>query len=392
MFSSVEKTIWQQQPEVEKPEPTVEEINQKYEKGEQRIVTESNREKLPNFVAALAKTAYMDLRPFYQRRARWDEDRQSRLIESFIVNIPVPPIFLYEKAFNSYEVMDGQQRISAIRDFYANKFALCGLQLWPELNGMRYSDLPSKVRAGIDRRSISSIVLLKESAPDDEEAIILRQIVFERLNTGGVKLERQEIRNAIYQGPLNDVVLQLTRENLFRQLWGLPVYSPEEETNTSLPIHEINFYAQMEDAEVVLRFFALRHVAEYRRGMQGFLDLYMIKARLLGDTDIGFLRKLFLDTLALAFEIYGDLTFKPFDKKRNQWAPQPQKAFYDAVMVGLATHLAKRDALIAAREKVREETKNLFLTHEEGTFTGRGNSKTDVQTRINLMAGLFGGI
>jgi hypothetical protein len=63
------------------------------------------------------------------------------------------------------------------------------LDLWPELNGLTYLQLPNKIRAGLDRRAISSIVLLKESAPDEEEAIFLRQLVFERLNTGGVKLE-----------------------------------------------------------------------------------------------------------------------------------------------------------------------------------------------------------
>ncbi|MDB9319944.1 hypothetical protein [Nodularia spumigena] len=66
------------------------EINEKYESGEQRILTEMNREKLPSFVEALKKPRYMDVRPFYQRRTRWDETMQSRLIESFLINIPVP--------------------------------------------------------------------------------------------------------------------------------------------------------------------------------------------------------------------------------------------------------------------------------------------------------------
>ena len=110
------------------------EINEKYESGEQRILTEMNREKLPSFVEALKKPRYMDVRPFYQRRTRWDETMQSRLIESFLINIPVPPIVLYEKEFNCYEVMDGQQRITALHDFYDNRLELTGLELWPELN------------------------------------------------------------------------------------------------------------------------------------------------------------------------------------------------------------------------------------------------------------------
>lgn len=121
-------------------------INERYVRGEGRIVIETNREKLPGFVNLLASAGYMDLRPFYQRRPRWDTRQQSLLIESFIMNIPVPPVFLYEKDFNSYEVMDGQQRITAIRDFYSNGFKLKGLEVWPELNGRSYKTLPEKIR------------------------------------------------------------------------------------------------------------------------------------------------------------------------------------------------------------------------------------------------------
>jgi hypothetical protein len=77
----------------------------------------------------------MDLRPFYQRRNRWDKKKQSQLIESFLINIPVPSIILYEKKYNVYEVMDGQQRINALKEFYENRLTLTGLTLWPELNG-----------------------------------------------------------------------------------------------------------------------------------------------------------------------------------------------------------------------------------------------------------------
>ena len=117
---------------------TDEQINTKYEQGQQRILTEINREKLPSFADSLKKPNYMDVSPFYQRRLRWDKQKQSQLIESFLINIPVPPIILYEREYNSYEVMDGQQRITAIKDFYSNNLELTGLELWPELNGRTY--------------------------------------------------------------------------------------------------------------------------------------------------------------------------------------------------------------------------------------------------------------
>ncbi|MHC5675990.1 DUF262 domain-containing protein [Nostoc sp.] len=117
-LAPTEEQMWKASAFQSRTQMSDSEINDKYESGEQRILTEMNREKLPSFVEALKKPGYMDVRPFYQRRDRWDEKMQSRLIESFLINIPVPPIVLYEKEFNFYEVMDGQQRITALRDFY----------------------------------------------------------------------------------------------------------------------------------------------------------------------------------------------------------------------------------------------------------------------------------
>ncbi len=221
-FALAEERMWEKAPVLNRTQMSDVEINTKYESGEQRILIEINREKLPSFFEALKKPGYMDLRPFYQRRARWDSKMQSRLIESFLINIPIPPIILYEKEFNSYEVMDGQQRISAIKDFYENKLKLAGLELWPELNGRTYATLPVKIRAGIDRRSISSIVVITESASNPEEALLLKQLAFERLNTGGVKLSSQEVRNCVYQGKFNSLLLELAEQPLFTNAWGIP--------------------------------------------------------------------------------------------------------------------------------------------------------------------------
>ncbi|MEH2557631.1 hypothetical protein V1286_005160 [Bradyrhizobium algeriense] len=360
-------------------------IDERYSRGEGRIVIETNREKLPGFVEAMKKPNYMDLRPFYQRRPRWDAKKQSLLIESFIMNIPVPPIFLYEKEFNSYEVMDGQQRVTALKEFYDNNLKLTGLEMWPELNGRLYRNLPDKLQAGIDRRSITSIVLLKESTADEDEALFLRETVFERLNTGGVALERQEIRNALYRTDFNDLLLQLSRLDAFRKAWGLPRYVPDEiEKNSTLL--SSSFYSKMGDLELVLRFFALRHADHYTRGMQGFLDLYMAKASKFDSEDIQELGQLFATTLNLATFIYEDHAFRPFDPTNNRWEANPHKAFYDAVMVGLSNHIGKIAELSARSALIVEQTKELFRSNEDGVFTGRGNTKRDVQDRIRLFS------
>lgn len=382
-FAPSEALLWSKATKGKPAQVTDAEINERYARGEGRIVIETNREKLPGFVASLKQTNYMDLRPFYQRRPRWTSEKQSLLIESFIMNIPVPPVFLYEKEFNSYEVMDGQQRITALRDFYAGGFELVGLTQWPEINGRTYSTLPDKIQAGLDRRSITSIVLLKESTTDEEEASNLRETVFERLNTGGVQLTRQEIRNALYRGRINNLLDRLSRIPAFREAWALPQYI-ENETEVTPELLDNLMYAKMEDVEMVLRFFALRHADNYRNGMQGFLDLYMRKATQFTDDDAIVLEREFIDTLQLAHDVYGDLLFRPYDPVKKSWSTSAQKAYYDAVMVGMSGFLNKAALVRSNAAKVRDLTIKMFVDHEAGTFTGRGNSKNDVQTRIKL--------
>ncbi|WP_009961805.1 DUF262 domain-containing protein [Verrucomicrobium spinosum] len=383
-FSPTEVTMWQDLPASDSGESSDSQINAKYAKRELRIVTETNREQLPNFVAALERTGWMKLQPFYQRRQRWSDERKSKLIESFIMNVPVPPCFLYESDFARYEVMDGQQRISAIWDFYTNRFRLKGLEQWPELNGRIYDNLPSEIKRGLDRRSISYVVLLRESASSSDDEMILRQQVFERLNTGGVELESQEIRHCIYHNDFDKLIIELCQHPAMRRAWKLPLYSADEETNPSPILLKTPQYTKMRDAEFVLRFFALRHAKHYRGGMQTFLDQYMVRSRRFTGVDITHLAQLFVSTIELAESIFGKLLFRPWNDKKRSWANQPQLAYADAVMVGLSSHIEDRDRLIQHREELISASKQLVVDSPAGTFTGQRNTKDAVLERINV--------
>ena len=377
LLTPTEEKMWEKTPSLNHITKSDQEINDKYEKGEQRILTEMNREKLPAFVDALKKPGYMDIQPFYQRRKRWDQGKKSRLIESFLSNIPVPPIILYERDFNVYEVMDGQQRITALEEFYDNNLKLKGLELWPELNGRTYKELPAKIKAGIDRRSISTIVLITESTSSPEDALFLKQLAFARINTGGVELSRQEIRNCSFYSQFNQLLLELAVNPIFAAAWNIPIHDDEELQNN-------NLYKKMEDAELVLRFFALRNTDKFSRGMQGFLDLYMMKSLSFSDEDIEFLKNIFLQTINLAHQIYGEKLFKPFDSQSDTWTNEARKAYYDAVMVGFSRHLANVDILRERKPRVIEKTKILFREDNLKLFTGGGKTKADIQNGISL--------
>ena len=101
--------------------------------------------------------------------------------------------------------------LTAIHEFDRNKYELTNLVKWPELNGRTYDALPSKVSQGIDRRYLSSVILLKETAHSEEDALRLKQLVFERINSGGVRLSPPESRNALFDGPMNQLCIQLSR-------------------------------------------------------------------------------------------------------------------------------------------------------------------------------------
>jgi hypothetical protein len=337
-------------------------ISEKYAQGEGRIVVETNRERLPQFIKSLHNEKYLDLRPFYQRRSRWKPEKQSLLIESFIMNIPVPPVFLYEREYGQYEVMDGQQRLTALRDFYDGRLSLSGLETWPELNGYRYDSLPSSIRAALDRRSISSVIVLKESTGTEDEANFIREAVFERLNTGGVELSAQEI---------------------FREIWQIPQVEYSEDRIPER-LAKNRLFSKMEDVELVLRFFALRNVEHYTGGMRGFLDTYMRRASRFRPSDIEELRDIFMETLATVFEIFRDQAFHPYVPNRHDWASKPHKAFSDAVMLAITERIEHANRLIQRKSNVIAATRHAFIENKDGIFTGRGNSKRDITNRVSL--------
>jgi len=351
---------------------------QRYDFKETPIVTEINREKLPRFVESLKLSNYIEMRSFYQRRGRWTATMKSRLIESFILNIPVPSIILYQQDFKPYEVLDGEQRISAIQEFYENKLKLTELEILPELNGDTYNTLPQKIRANIDRRSISSIAILAEVTSNPEADKFLKQKTFERLNTGILKLSQQEMRNILYGGKFNELLLELARYPRFAEAWGIPT------GDNSRDLEKNSIYEKMEDAELVLRFFALRNIEHYQMEMPEFLDLYMMKSLNFSMHDINFLEDTFIETISLAYYVYGQHLFKPFDPHSQTWSEQSNRFYYDVTMLGFNKHLFDAYPLMSGRDRVIEATKNLFNQPEARFLTGGGTSKAEIQERLGI--------
>lgn len=393
-----EKRYWQEK-EVVKTMLSDDEINRKYELGEARIVTEQGAIKLPLVGELFSEGGKYDRKPIYQRRITWDNKKRSRLIESFIMNVPVPPIFIYEIEYGRYEVMDGLQRISSIMDFYADVYPLEELSEWSELNGRYYSQLPQKIREGIDRRQISMVSLLKESAKNVSQEQQMKRMVFERLNTGGVKLEDQEIRNALYDGGFNQLCKKLSEYETFRKLWGIPVdiskhkKKSEELENLdavdSLDVAEElasnKLYMRMYDVELVLRFFAMRHLNEFSGHLSEFLDKCLMNGNVLLDKEPEkekVLRELFFSTVNKAEKIFGNRAFCQFAENHGvyKWSRQ-QKMIYDALMLALSDF--EMDDVSLNNELVVRYMEKQYMKNAD-LFNGKKQSKNDITKRVDF--------
>lgn len=394
------------------PKASDEELNSRYVKGDVRIVTESARYSLAGILAMLQETVEVEglgekkelrykLDPEYQRRHRWSNERKSRLIESFLMNVPVPPVFLYERDLARFEVMDGRQRLTALSEFYADKFPLEGLQYWSDLDGRTYSQLPSKVRDGIDRRYISSIILLKETAATEEQAAVLKKIVFERLNSGGVKLTSQETRNAVYNGPLNQLCLALSENNLFRKMWGIPVdpstYAAEDSDEESDDPAEIasdarrggrRMFEKMEDVELVLRFFAYRHVDLFKSGlnrMADSLDRFLMSGNRFKQDVLDAYREMFESTIAFLWSALGSDAYCVIGASQR-----PTKIVFDPMMLVANSKEVREfhDKLVTQKDLLRSELEAVYM-REHALFSGRRTNFVDTQQRNAFVKAAF---
>ncbi len=403
----------------ETPPLTDAELNQRYVKEGVRIVIEQARYPLNQILTMFTDTfvtesgkkeAKYKRDPEYQRRHRWDQGRKSRLIESFLMNVPVPPIFLYEYDLARYEVMDGRQRLTALMDFYSDSLELKELQYWPELNGRKYSTLPTSIRDGIDRRYLSSFILLNETAATEEQAANLKKLVFERLNSGGVRLTGQETRNAVYNGPLNDLCLELSRTTELRAMLGTP--SGDEPTVNAGDTEESDDYddeapaperdsegvdvtksgkkvfESMEDVEIVLRFYAYRHLAKFPQGLNrisDFLDEFLMRGNKFDSTTLEYYKRLFLENIKFWYAIGGATAFQVKGSTRHF-----SKIAFDALMYASSSLSQKQMALLLSNRAVVQSAIEAMYNNHGAVFGGRKTNTTDANRRneyaINMLS------
>jgi hypothetical protein len=300
--------------------------------------------------------------PEFQRGYVWNRTQASRLIESLLIQCPIPVIYFSQGGDNSLIVIDGNQRLLSVKLFINDAFELQGLTTYPELNGLSWSALDPRFRDHISNRTIRCITILKGTHPQ------IKFDVFERLNTGSVKLNAQELRHGLNHGLLMKSLDELTKNEKWRKAVG------------------IRSDKRMKGAELVLRYFSFRQNRfNYAKPLSSFLDQFSTNNRDLKQEEVEELKVDFRTAMDRVDNALGKLAFRLYDAAGKATTPF-NSALYDAEMIGFAetTH----SAIISGRydsEHLKRHIAELFASDRFLNSVRQATSdEQSVKTRIDL--------
>jgi hypothetical protein len=350
-----------------------EELTQRFADAQKRLVTQASDFSLET-IASMVESRAIDPSPEYQRRQRWDHARQSALIESFLLNVPVPPVYLAEEEFGVYSVIDGKQRITAITEFMRGRLQLRGLTELGGLNGYRIADLPEVMGNALRVRPyVRAVTLLKQTDPE------LKYEVFLRLNRGGQTLTAQEVRHVAFRGPLNDMLLDLAANEFLLAQFNIE--------------YESERFRQMQDVEYVLRYLTLEDEGNNFRGdLSVSMDRFMFRHQRSEPQDLGTFRNSFLRAIDYCQRIWGDKAFRRAES--GAWRGRALLGMYDAQM--LAVQRTSHDALERAAgqsQVVLDATERLFDDREFlQAVTVSTNTPAKLYTRVERVERLLSAV
>ncbi len=305
---------------------TVNELESQIQAARRRVVSDGYDMSVGELIS-LYKEHELVINPIYQRYFRWDESQKTRFIESLLLGIPTPPIFVFQQPGGTWELIDGLQRISTVLEFVGilkdsdgeavSSSSLEGTNLVPGLAGIEWQSLPIPQRLDLKRSRMRVEILKKES---DEEA---KFELFQRLNTGGSHLSAQEVRNC---------VLVMVNQDFHDWLRGLTEYEPFRST---VVLSDVKLQ-QQQDMEIVLRYIAYRRIP-YASGLDvnEYLDRAALKlARQMSEEERKSEERTFHTTFDLLTDALGSNAFKKWDG--NKFSGPFLISGFDAIAHGVA--------------------------------------------------------
>jgi hypothetical protein len=313
----------------------------------------------------------LDLDPEFQRRAVWNKVAKSRFIESLILGIPIPQILLSSDSRSkaSYIVLDGKQRLIAIKQFFDQQFddgttfKLSGLENLDELNGKTWDDIQriSKFKRAIENATIRTAVLKGW----EKEAVLYE--IFYRLNSGSVKLSPMELRTALHRGPFLRFVIRWT-EQLSELHALLRLKAPDK---------------RMSDVELTVRYLAYKDSKiEYRGNLKDYLDKYCRQKN--DDFDVSALEKqlsTFELSIGAARKVFGPKAVcRKWLADKNEFDTRFNRAIFD-VIIGSFAHDEFRAWALDHAPAIRNgfielcQTDHRFVTSVETTTKSTGATR-----------------
>ena len=314
-----------------------------------------------DLIVSRLKENEIDLEPDFQREQMWDDGRKSRLIESLLLRIPIPAFYVAADDEDRWKVVDGIQRLSSINGYIHNEFLLRGLEYLSEFEGKLYEDLPRAMQ----RRIKETELVVNVISPSTPVGVMFN--VFLRINTGGVPLNAQEIRNALTPPQIRDYLKALARSNEFLRA-----------TEYSIRPN------RMADRECILRFLAFymdpwTNYSTSKMDLNTYLTNAMNKISDINRGERDLFATAFKKAMDAAFRIFGQDTFR---RRSNDNSRSPvNKALLETWGVALARCSPEQiEILVSKRDAIKRES--VRLMDEDSDFINAISYSTGNQKRV----------
>jgi hypothetical protein len=345
----MEETYLTHDEELEIDEVGEDDVELDIEAGQRKIIWQAKDFSIREFLTMKIE-GDLTLQPQYQRNFVATDLIASRLIESILLDVPIPVVYFAEEQDGKYSVIDGQQRLTSFLSYLEGQFPdnrafkLSGLKVLPELNRKLFVDLDGELQKKIKNTTIHSIIIKKESNPD------IKFEIFERLNTGSTKLNEDEIRNTVYRGSYIDLLTDLSENPVFHSL-----------------VKKDNFKKRMIYRGMILRFFALseKSYLNYKASMKQFSNKELRDNRNISSEKVKEYKNRFEHCLDLVKIVFGENAFRRYipgnEDEQGKWAStQINMALYDIQMVGFVNY--SKNEVLSKADAIREELLNLMTT------------------------------
>lgn len=341
------------------------------EDGERRLATQSLDLSIDALVSRIDRSTLI-LQPEFQRDYVWTSGKASQLVESVLLRIPLPIVYLSETEDSDWEVVDGQQRLTSLYSFVRGQFPdgavfrLGKLHVRDDLRGKAFRDLPRTDQNALLNYTLRAIILNKESHPD------LKFEVFERLNCGSVQLKDAELRNCMYRGPYNDMLAELSENDFLLKI-----------RRAERP------HKRMDDRQLILRFLAMKRNSHlnYRGAMKQFMNREMETHRHASATEIAAMKRQFEEAIECAWLVFGQNAFRRWTPARQAgeeatWDSKLNVALWDTLLYGFAFY--EKRQIVPAADAIREEFLDLMAS--DPVFVDYIGRTTDKPDRVQYRA------